>query len=404
MITRKTDMHLAAPIVSALCALALAAAPAAAQTVEKTVKIGMVMTLSGPLAAQGDNIDKGSQLYLKLHEAELPKGVKVEMLRRDDTGNPDAARRVAQELVTRDRVQFLAGVSLTPNAAAMAPLATEAKVPLVLMNATTSNLTRLSPYIARVSFTQWQLSYTMGEWAAHHGYKRVFVAVVDFAPGVDAEQAFIKGFTQNGGEIAGTVRMPLGTMEFAPYWERVKEARPDALYLFTNNGRFSTAAVKAYANVGLRDAGIALLGPGDIVDDNELPNMGDAVLGTVTAGHYSAHNQRPQNLAFIAAWKKEYGEGSTPNFMAVAAWDGMAAIFTVIRELKGEISGDAAIDILRRWKSADSPRGPIAVDPETRDIVQDVYIDKVEKVGNLPASVQIDVLEHVKDPWKILNP
>ena len=369
------------------------------------VKLGMIMTLSGPLAAQGDNIDKGSRLYVKLHEKELPPDVKLEIIRRDDTGaNPDVARRLAQELITRDHVQMLAGVSLTPNAAAIAPLSAAAKIPLILMNATTSSLTRLSPYIARVSFTQWQLSYTMGEWAARHGFKHVHVAVTDFAPGIDAEQAFIKGFAQNGGEITGTVRIPLGSMEFAPYWERVKEAKPDALYLFTNNGRFSTAAVKAYADTGMRQAGIALLGPADIVDDAELPNMGDAVLGTITAGHYAAHNQRPQNLAFIRAWKREYGANTTPNFMAVAAWDGMAAIFSVIRELKGNVSGDAAIAVLKHWHDADSPRGPIAIDPETRDVVQDIYIDRVERVDGALATVQIEALKNVKDPWKILNP
>jgi branched-chain amino acid transport system substrate-binding protein len=299
---------------------------------------------------------------------------------------------------------LLAGVSLTPNAAAIAPLSAEAKIPLILMNATTSSLTRLSPYIARVSFTQWQLSYTMGQWAAQHGFKRVYVAVTDFAPGIDAEQAFIKGFTGNGGQITGTVRIPLGSMEFTPYWERVKDAKPDALYLFTNNGRFSTAAVKAYADTGMRHAGIALLGPADIVDDAELPNMGDAVLGTITAGHYAAHNQRPENLAFIRAWKQEYGENTTPNFMAVAAWDGMAAIFSVIRELKGNVSGDAAMAVLKGWHDQDSPRGPVAIDPETRDVVQDIYINRVERVGGALASVQIEVVKNVKDPWKTLSP
>ncbi|HEV2546234.1 MAG TPA: ABC transporter substrate-binding protein [Stellaceae bacterium] len=371
----------------------------------ETVKVGMILTLSGPLASLGENIDKGARLYQTLHEAELPAGIKLDIVRRDDTGaNPDVAKRLAQELILRDHVQLLTGVVFTPNAAAIAPLTTEAKIPFVLMNATTSNLTRLSPYIVRVSFTQWQLSYTMGEWAAKHGYKRVYVAVTEYSAGIDAEEAFINGFKKAGGEIVGTVRMPQATNDYVPFMERVKDAKPDALYMFTNSGRVSTAAVKGFADAGLRRAGITLLGPGDIVSDEELPNMGDAILGTVTAGHYSAQNPSPQNRAFVQAWKQAYGESTTPNFMAVAGWDGMAAIFSVVKELKGKISGDSAIAVLRQWQNPDSPRGPIAIDPETRDIVQSVYINKVEKLAGGPASVEIEVLKDVKDPWKALHP
>jgi branched-chain amino acid transport system substrate-binding protein len=378
----------------------LAVGPAAAQT----IKVGMILTLSGPLASLGDNIDKGARLYMKLHEAELPNGIRLEILRRDDTGvNPEVAKRLAQELIVRDRVQLLAGVVFTPNAAAIAPLTVEAKIPLVLMNATTSSLTRLSPYIVRVSFTQWQLSYTMGAWAARNGYKRVYVAVTDYSAGIDAEEAFIKGYTQNGGEITGTIRMPQGTSDYAPFMERIKNAKPGALYMFTQSGRVSTAAVKGFADAGLRQAGITLLGPGDIVSDEELPNMGDAVLGTITAGHYSAHDQRPQNRAFVQAWKMEYGEGTTPNFMAVAGWDGMAAIFAATTELGGKISGEGAMNVLRKWRNPESPRGPISIDDETRDIVQSIYINKVEKVAGALANVEIEVLKDVKDPWKELN-
>jgi branched-chain amino acid transport system substrate-binding protein len=388
----------------ALVAAFVAAGPAAVRA-DETVKVGLILSLSGPAASLGDNISKGAQLYVKLHQPDLPQGVKLEILTRDDTGpNPDVAKRLAQELIVRDRVQMLAGVVFTPNAAAIAPLITEAKIPMVLMNATTSSLTRQSPYFVRVSFTQWQLSYPMGEWAVEHGFKRVYVAVSDYAAGVDSEEAFIKAFTAKGGEIVGKVRMPQFTNDYAPFMQRIKDEKPQAMYMFTNSGRITTAAVKAYSDVGLREAGITLLGPGDIVSDEELPNMGDAVIGTVTAGLYSVHLDTPQNRAFLAAWQKDYGQNSVPNFMAVAGWDGMAAIFSAIKELKGRVSGDAAIEALKHWKSSDSPRGPVAIDPETRDVVQDIYINKTEKVNGHLANVQIGVLKDVKDPWKVLNP
>lgn len=387
-----------------LVALLLAARGGAAEAAD-TVKVGLILSLSGPTASLGDNIDKGAQLYMKLHAKDLPAGVNIEILKRDDTGpNPDVAKRLAQELIVRDHVQMLGGFVFTPNAAAVAPLITEAKIPTVLMNATTSSLTRKSPYFVRVSFTQWQLSYPMGTWAADNGLKRVYVAVSDYAAGVDSEQAFIKAFTAKGGQIAGTVRMPQITNDYAPFMQKIKDEKPQALYMFTNSGRITTAAVKAYGDLGLRAAGITLLGPGDIVSDEELPNMGDAVIGTVTAGLYSVQLRTPQNRAFIDAWRHAYGQASTPNFMAVAGWDGMAAILTAVRELKGKATGDAAMDVLKHWKTTDSPRGPVAIDPETRDVVENVYINKTEKLNGHLANVQIGVLKDVKDPWKELNP
>jgi branched-chain amino acid transport system substrate-binding protein len=390
---------------SAYVGAVLTATAAGSAQADQVVKVGMIMTLSGPMASLGENIDKGAQLYLTQHGADLPKGVKLDVIRRDDTGpNPEVAKRLAQELIVRDRVQMLGGVVFTPNAAAIAPLTAEAKVPLVLMNASTSNLTRLSPYVIRVSYTQWQTSYTLGEWAARNGYKSVYTAVSDYAAGIDAEDAFVKAFRGKGGEIIGSVHMPQSTPDYAPYMQRIRDAKPQTLFMFTNSGRVTTAAVKGFADAGMRDAGVTLMGPGDITSDEELPNMGDAVLGTITAAIYSAHSPRPQNVEFVKAWKQQYGKDSTPNFMAVCGWDGMAAIVATVKALNGKVTGDTAIEYLKHWKNPESPRGPIAIDPETRDIVQDIYINKVERVNGRLANVEVETVHGVKDPWKTLNP
>lgn len=378
--------------------------PRAAQA-DQVVKIGLIATLSGPTASLGEAIDNGAELYAKLHQSELPKGVSVQIIRRDDTGAaPEVAKRLARELIVDDHVQFLGGVVFTPNAAAIAPLATQSKTPLVLMNASTSSLTKLSPYIVRTSYTQWQTSYTLGQWAAEHGYKRVYIAVSDYSAGTDAEKAFQQGFTAKGGEIVGSVHMPQTTPDYVPYMQRIKDAKPQALYMFTNSGSVTTSAVKAFASAGLRAAGIGLLGPGDIVDDSQLATMGDASLGTTTAAIYTTQLKNPHNTQFLADWHKAYGAGSTPNFMAVCGYDGMAAIFDTIKELKGNVTGDAAMKVLASWKNPDSPRGPIAIDPATRDIVQNVYIDKVEKTGGKLGNVEVDTVRDVKDPWKVVNP
>jgi branched-chain amino acid transport system substrate-binding protein len=388
------------------CAVAcviLTAAPALAA--DHVIKVGMIATLSGPSASLGENIDRGAQLYLDNHQAELPPGVKVEIIKRDDTGpNPGVAKRLAQELIVRDHVQFLGGIVFTPNAAAIAPLATESKTPLVLMNASTSNLTRLSPYIARVSYTQWQTAHTLGQWAARNGFKKVFIAVSDYAAGIDSEKAFEAGFVGDGRQIIGRVHMPQSTPDYVPYMQSVKDAKPDALFMFTNAGRITTAAVKGFAEAGLTQAGITLLGPGDIASDEELDNMGDAALGTTTAAIYSANDPRPENVAFIKLWKKAYGNDSIPSFMAVCGWDGMAAIFSAIKAQKGVVTGDGSMQVLKTWSNPSSPRGPIAIDPETRDVMMDVYIDKVQKVGNKLVNVNMETIHNVKDQWKILNP
>src|SRR5260221_8450581 len=318
--------------IAAAFAIAITA-PVAAQT----VKIGVILSYSGPAASIGEQLDNAIKLYVKEHEKELPAGVKLEIIRRDDTGpNPDVAKRLAQELITRDKVQFLTGVIWTPNANAIAPMSAEAKVPFVIMNAAGVNTTRLSPYVVRTSFTLWQSSYPLGQWAAKQDMQKAYTLVSDYAPGFDSEEAFTKGFTQAGGTIVGSARVPLKDPDFVPFVQRAKDAKPDVLFIFAPSGKQATAVMKAYGDLGLAAAGIRLIGPQDITTDEELPNMGDAPLGVVTAGGYSEAATRPQNQAFVAAWKRDYGANSHTNFMAASPWDAMAAPLPPLQRPNGK--------------------------------------------------------------------
>jgi branched-chain amino acid transport system substrate-binding protein len=381
-----------------VAALAIVATGASAQT----VKIGFITSYSGLNGNLGPYMERAVRLYIKQHEKELPAGVKIELLTRDDTGvNPDKARQLAQELIVRDKVNLLAGVVFTPNAMAMAPLATEAKVPFVIMNAGTSVITERSPYIARTSFTLWQSSYPLGQWAAKR-FKTAYTLVSDFGPGHDSEEAFVKGFGEGGGKILGSVRVPLQNPDWAAYMQRVKDAKPDTLKVFVPAGKTATAVMKNFSDLGLDKAGIKLIGPGDITTDEELPNMGDVALGVLTVHHYSAAATRPANKEFVAAWKKEFGANETPNFLSAGSWDGMAMIFEAIKQQKGKLDADKTMAIFKQWKSDNSPRGPISIDPETRDIVQNEYLREVRKVNGQLANVEIEtVATAVKDPWKL---
>jgi branched-chain amino acid transport system substrate-binding protein len=382
-------------LLTLICSLVAASASA------QVVKIGIVNTYSGPAAAFGTMNDRAMRLYMKLHEKDLPDGVKIELITRDDGGpNADKARQLAQELIVRDKVNLLAGVAFTPNALAIAPLATEAKIPLIITNAGTSVVTTRSPYIVRFSFTLWQACIPLGEWAAKR-YKRAYTVVSDYGPGHDAEAAFSMGFKRGGGEIIGSLRIPLQNPDFAPYLQRVKDAKPDTLMVFIPAGKTATQVMKTFVDLGLDKAGIKLIGPGDITTDEELPAMGDVALGVTTVFHYSAGAERPANKRFVSAWKKEYGADSVPNFVAAAAWDAMAAIFHIVRAQKGKIDSDRTIELLKGYKSADSPRGPISIDPETRDIVQNEYLREVRKVGGELVNFELEtVATAVKDPWK----
>jgi branched-chain amino acid transport system substrate-binding protein len=372
------------------------ASPASAQT----VRIGLINTYSGPMASNGDQIEKAINLFMKLDQCKLPPGVKLEIIKRDDTGiNPETAKRLAQELIVRDKVQMITGVVWTPNALSIAPLVTEAKVPFVIMNAGTAMITERSPYIARTSFTLWQSSYPMGTWAAKR-FKTAYVAVADFGPGHDAQEAFTRAFTAAGGKVVGTVRMPPPTSDFAPFLQRVKDAKPDALFVFVPAGKSATALIKGFGELGLAQAGIKLIGPGDIVTDEELPNMGDVPIGVLTMFHYSAAGERPANKSFVAAYQKEYGPNAWPNFISVGAWDGMQAICDVVRAQGGKVDPEKTMLLLRGWKNPNSPRGPIEIDPRTRDIVQNEYVRETKKVGGIMKNVELETIPMVKDPWK----
>lgn len=374
-------------------------APAAAQT----VRVGFLGVYSGAFAPLGEYIDKGAKLYMKNNADKLPPGVKIELVVRDAGGpNPDKAKQLVQEMVVRDKIQILTGLVFTPNALAIAPLATEAKLPTAIMNAGASVITTRSPYLARFSFTLWQSSYPLGQWAAKK-YKSAYILVSDFGAGHDSEAAFEKGFSDGGGQIVAKVRMPLQSPDFVPFMQRVKDTKPDILFAFIPAGKQATAIMKAYGELGLDKAGIKFVGPGDITTDEELPNMGDVALGALTAHHYSAAADRPANKAFVTAWRKEYGANSTPNFMAVGAWDAMDAIYQAIRQQRGKIDPDQTMEIFRNYRNPNSPRGPIAIDPETRDIVQNEYIREVRRVGGKLVNVEIETIPQVKDQWKELN-
>jgi branched-chain amino acid transport system substrate-binding protein len=358
-------------------------------------------TYSGPGAAQGDQLDKGVKLYMKLNGDKLPPGVKVEIITRDDTGpNPDVAKRVAQELIVREKVNYLTGFVWSPNMAAIAPLTTEAKVPYISMNAAAARVMNNAPYMARTSFTLWQSAYPLGQWAAKK-YKHAYTAVSDFAPGHEAEEGFIKGFKEGGGDIVGTVRIPLANPDFTPFIQRIKDAKPDVIFGFNPAGKAATGMMKAYADLGLAKAGVKFIGTGDIVTDEELQGMGDVALGVTTIHHYSANSTRPSNKAFVAAYKKEFGENLEPGFMAVGAWDAMDAIFYTIREQNGKIDSDKTMELLKKWKSSTSPRGEVSIDPETRDVINPEYLREVRKVGGKLANVEIETISTgIKDPMK----
>ena len=374
---------------------------ASAQTV---VKIGVINSRSGFLAAPGDEMQKGIDLFAKTHMTELPDGVSIDVINRDDGSSPEVGKRLAQELITREKVNILVGLVGSPIAAAIAPLTAEAKIPLVLTNAAGVAIPRISPYVARVSFTQWQTAMPLGKWAAGQGWKKASTAVSDFIPGHDAENAFTTGYTDAGGQILSTVRFPPSNPDFAPFMQKVKDARPDVLFIFVPGGTQATAMMKAIRDLGIREAGIQVVATQDLVADEELPNMGDAPVGLVTAGNYSAAAVRPANAEFIAAWVKEYGARSTPDFLSVGGWDGMAAVFDVIKQTKGNFTGDEAMAILKGWNNANSPRGPISIDPDTRDIVQNIYMRRTEMQDGKLVNVEFETIPGVKDPWKELNP
>jgi branched-chain amino acid transport system substrate-binding protein len=365
---------------------------------EETIKIGLILTYSGPFADNAKQIDNGIQLYMKQH-GDTVAGKKIALVKRDTTGAaPDIAKRLAQELVTREKVNFLAGFVLTPNALAVADVATEAKVPMIIMNAATSVITTRSPYIARVSFTLPQVTAPMAQWAAKNGVKQVYIMTSDYGPGHDAATTFEKTFTAAGGTIVGEVAMPLQSPDFAAYVQKVNDVHPQAVFLFVPSGQQPVAIMKTFAEQGLTKSGLKILATGDVTDDGVLQSMGDAPLGMITTHHYSYAHDSALNKAFVRAYAEAYGD-FRPDFLAVGGYDGMAAIYKVVAELKGKIDADKAMAVLKGMK-IDSPRGPIMIDPATRDVVQTVYVRRVEKVDGKIVNVEFDHFDNVKDPGK----
>jgi branched-chain amino acid transport system substrate-binding protein len=380
-------------------ALAAIACLAASLAFAEPVKVGMVAPFSGVAADFGKQMRAGIDAFFKLH-GDTFAGRKIEVIVRDTGGpNPEVAKRLAQELATRDHVDFLAGFGFTPEALAAAPVATQAKKPMVIMNAATSIITTKSPYIVRFSMTLPQVSAPMATWAAKQGIRNVYTLVTDYGPGIDAEKQFAKTFEAAGGKIVGAVRTPLRNPEFAPYVQRIKDAKPEAVFIFVPSGEQSVAFMKAFAERGLKEAGIKVIATGDLTDDDVLQAMGEPTLGIITSHHYSAAHDSPENRAFVKAFRA-VGEGlDRPNFMAVGGYDGMAAIADVVTRLGANIDADKAMAILKHEKMM-SPRGPIHIDPATRDIVQTVYIRRVEKRDGQYWNIEFDKFPDVKDPGK----
>jgi branched-chain amino acid transport system substrate-binding protein len=375
-------------------ALAGAFAVSAAQA-QDSVKIGLIVPMTGGQASTGKQIDNAVKLYMQQH-GDTVAGKKIEVILKDDATLPDNTKRMAQELIVNDKVNIIAGFGVTPSALAAAPLATQAKVPEIVMAAGTSIITERSPYIVRTSFTLAQSSTIIGDWAAKNGIKKVATLTSDYAPGNDALQFFKEHFTAGGGEIVEEVKTPLANPDFAPFLQRMKDSKPDAIFVFVPAGQGGNF-MKQYAERGLDKAGIRVIGPGDVTDDDLLNGMGDAVLGTVTAHIYSAAHPSEMNKKFVADYKKAYG--SRPGFMAVGGWDGIHLVYEALKKTGGKADGDSLIAAMKGMKW-ESPRGPISIDPDTRDIIQNVYMRKVEKVDGELYNVEFATFEAVKDAGK----
>ena len=387
-----------------LAALALAVGSAAQA---QTVKIGVVVPFSGANADLGHQMDKAFDLYVKLHAKDIAP-YKVELIKRDE-GPPTGAvaKTVTTELITNDKVQVVTGFSFSPSAIALAPVITQSKVPMVIANAGTAWITNLSPYIVRLSFSMWHPAYPMGAFAYDKiGCKTAAMAYTDFPPGKDSTEAFKTGFEKAGGKVTLSIPMgsPVQVPDFTPFFQRIKDAHPDCMYVFIPSGAHATGVMKAYGELGMRKAGIKLIGPMDLVPDNKLQDMGDAAIGTIVMGHYAVDLNNAASKAFNAEWHKAYGPDSYPDFMSAAAWDSMHAIFDTIKKLNGNMSdGDKVVAALKGW-STDGPRGHVMIDPATRDIVEDEHAMEVYRKpdGKLGEKI-LGTTKQVKDECKVLK-
>jgi branched-chain amino acid transport system substrate-binding protein len=381
-----------------LGALALAVLAQTLASAQATVKIGLIMPYSGQFADTATQMDNAVKLYLR-QKGDTVAGKKIELIRRDTGGvAPDVAKRLAQELVVRDQVDILAGFILTPNALAAADVSAEAKKLMVVMNAATSIITTKSPYIARTSVTTPQLNETFGAWAYRHGVRKLYSMVSDYGPGHDAEGAFHRAFKEAGGEIVGSVRFPVANPDFSAFVQRAKDLNPEAIYIWVPGGVQPAAIGKTLAERGVDPKKIRILGQGELTEEEALKSMGDAGLGIITVYHYDYNHDSPLNREFVRAYT-EANAGRNPNIYSVGGYDGMHLIYEALKKTGGKTDGDSLIAAAKglTWES---PRGPLAVDAETRDVVQTVYIRRVEKVGGQLRNVEFDKVENVKDPVK----
>jgi branched-chain amino acid transport system substrate-binding protein len=377
----------------AVTALAAGTAPAAAQ---ETVKIGLIIPLTGPFTTTGKQLEAAARLYMQQNGTTVA-GKKIELVVRDDAGRAENTARIAGELIQNDKVSFVAGFGLTPLAMATAPIATNAKVPMVVMMAGTSIITERSPYIVRTSFTLGQSAVIIADWAAQNKIKKVVTLVTDYAPGHDAEKSFVEQFKSKGGEVSESIRVPIQNPDFAPFLQRVLDAKPDALFVFTPSG-VGSILMKQFVERGLDKSGIRLIGTGDITDDDILNGFGDAAIGVVTSHNYSADHPSAKNKEYVAAFKKANG-GMRPNFASVGAYDGIHLIYEALKKTGGKTDGDALLAAMKGMKW-ESPRGPMSIDPETRDVIQTIYIRKVEKKNGELYNVEFASFPDVKDPVK----
>lgn len=377
--------------VAAILAAVLSLFGGGAAQAQQTVKVGLILPLTGPFTPTGKQIEAGARLYLA-QNGNMVAGKRIELIVRDDGNVADATKRIAQEMIVNEKINILAGFGLTPLALATAPLATEAKVPLVVMGAATGIIPDRSPYIVRTSMVTSQITVGIADWAPKNGIKRVVTLVSDYAPGVDIEKAFSERFKAAGGEVMEQIRVPLANPDFAPFLQRVADAKPEALFVFVPAG-VGSIFMRQFVERGLDKSGIRLIGTGDMTDDDILNNIGDVALGITTSHHYSAAHPSPLNKTFVEAFKKT--NNMRPNFMGVGGYDGMALIVKSLEKTKGDTGGDVLVEAMKgmAWES---PRGPISIDPATRDIVQNIYVRKVEKVGGELYNVEFATFEAVK--------
>ncbi|MEM5297360.1 ABC transporter substrate-binding protein [Burkholderia sp. JPY481] len=383
-------------LLKAAAALVLAGSSVVAHA-DDVVKIGLIVPMSGPFASTGRQVDAAVKLYMAQH-GDTVAGKKIQVILKDDTNVPDTTKRLAQELIVKDHVSVLAGFGLTPLALAAAPLATQAKVPMIVMNAATAMITEQSPYIVRSGFTLPQNTLGIARWAPKNGIKKVVTLVADYGPGIDAQNSFKKVFESEGGSVVEQLRVPVANPDFSPFLQKVADLKPDALFIFVPSGA-GAAFMKQFAERGLSKQGIKLIGTGDVVDDDILNAMGDVALGAVTSMHYSAALDNPENRAYVAAFEKA-NPGMRPNFHSVGAYDGMHLIYAALQATKGDTNGDKLLAAMKGQKWV-SPRGPVELDPQTREMVQNVYITRTERVNGQLFNVSFDKVDAVKDPAKI---